>query len=243
MVVMAAPFRPAYVYGVQISGGSDVDMAPVLGLKLGDAAEAITANVGEPTSKTKEDDIDRTLWDYKGRNYSFETDSTRHLVSILVYGYAGIISAMGWEPNWERYVPNSIKGVLDQDQAGLATLRTMDIYIAAGGVSFRPRVTYGGDIRATDPATMSLVADWLKSMGSNLDPGMYSKSIRVTEEGTNYWLPTQAKVVEAMQQEVKPGEVIDLFAVWIGAEDKGKTKAFLVNDYCHCSWIPVLQKK
>lgn len=238
MAIMTAPFRPAYVYGVQISGGSDVDMTPIFGVKLGDTAEAITVNVGEPSSKVKEDGIDRTLWNYEGRNYSFETDSTGRLASILVYGYEGVITAKGWEPNWERYIPNSIKGVLEQDKAYIDALKTADIYIAAGGVPFRPRVTYAGDIRDTDPATMGLVADWLKSMDSSVDPEMYSKSIHVTEDGMDYWLPTQAKVVEAMQQEVKLGQAIDLFAMWVGAKDKGKTKAFLVNDYCDCYWIP-----
>ena len=242
MVVLVAPFRPAYVYGAQISGGSDVDMDSVLGLKLGDPEGAILAKVGEPTSKTKEDGIDRTLWAYDGRNYSFEIDSTGHLVSILVYGYAGVITAKGWEANWERYIPNSIKAVLEQDKEGLATLGTADIYIAAGGVAFRPRVIFTGDIRDTDPATKELITDWLKSMRSNLDPNIYSKSIRVTEDGTDYWLPTQAKVVEAIQQEVKPGEAIDLFAMWLGAKDKGKTKAFFVNDYCSCSWVPIPKK-
>jgi len=235
MVVLSAPFRPAYVYGIQISGGLDVVMTPVLGVSLGDSEDDLLEHVGIPTSKIKEADIDRTLWKYSGRNYSFETDSSGHLVSILIYGYEGTVTAMGWEPSWERYVPNSIAAVVEQDRAGW---EGGDIYIAVGGVRFRPRVTYTGDVRNTSQATTQLLIEWMNTTPGNLSADRFSKSIRVIEDGKEYWLPTQSQVIKAMQENVKPGEAIDLFAIWVGAKDKGKTKAFLVNDYCHCFWVP-----
>ena len=231
MAVMSAPFRPAYVYGIQISGGSDVKMDPVLGVKLGDTAEAILTHVGEPSDKMPEPDMGRDLWTYDGRNYSFETDSTGHLVSILVYGYEGIVAAMGWEPNWERYVPNSIAAVIETDRAGW---EDSDYYIPAGGIRLRPRVTYTGEVRDTSADVLAVIKDFMDTTPANLKPEAFSKSIKVVEDGQEYWLPTQEQVIKAMQGELKPGDATDLFAIWVGASHKGKFKAVVVNEYCRC---------
>src|SRR5215472_5819593 len=79
VVLMTATYRPDFIFGVQIAGGADVDMTPIMGVRLGDTIDKVLANVGAPSEKTAVQGMDRTLWSYDDRNYSFEIDSSGHL--------------------------------------------------------------------------------------------------------------------------------------------------------------------
>lgn len=236
LVLMTAPFRPNYIYGVQIAGGADVEMSPIMGVRLGATADAVLADVGIPTSKKPVTGMDRTLWSYDDRNYSFEVDSSGHLVSILVYGYNGTPSAFGWPASWDRYHPNSIAAVIEADKAGWSDPKD-NYYIAAGGVLFRPRVTFTGEVRPTSAEELDLMNAFFKTMPANLTSSMYPQSIKVIEDGKEYWLPTQSNLLDDLQADFKRGDTtMDLFAIWMGAKDGGKTKVVVVNNYCSCSW-------
>jgi hypothetical protein len=242
MVLMTATFRPAYVYGIQMAGGSDVKMDPIMGVRLGDTEKAVLEHVGEPTSKEPVAGMSRNLWNYAGRNYSFEVDSSGHLVSILVYGYEGVMSARGWPANWDRYHPNSIAAVIEQDRAGWDDPKG-NYYIAAGGILLRPRVRFTGEVRPTSAAAMDLMDNFFKTTPGNLAATMYPQSIKVIEDGKEYWLPVQSTLLDDLQADFKRGDTtMDLFAIWLGAKDGGKTKVVIVNNYCSCSWDSAEEK-
>ena len=211
-------------------------MNPIMGVRLGATADTLLTHVGIPTSKEPVAGMDRTLWSYDGRNYSFEVDSSGHLASILVYGYAGVMSAFNWPSSWDRYQPNSIAAVIENDRAGWGDPKT-DIYIAAGGILLRPRVTFTGEVQATTPAALDLMRDFFKTTPNNLNLDMYPQSIKVVEDGKEYWLPIQSTLLSDLEADFKRGDTtVDLFAIWLGAIDKGKTKVVIVNNYCSCSW-------
>jgi hypothetical protein len=90
MVVLTAPGQPDQVYGVQINGGADVDMEPIMGIRLGDSSFSLLTKIGEPTGKTPIPNSDNTLWTYDDRNYSFIVSSGGDLICIRVYGYTGL---------------------------------------------------------------------------------------------------------------------------------------------------------
>lgn len=239
MVVMPAPFRPNYVFGIQITGGADTPSIPILGLRLGDKSDALLTNIGVPSSKTPVQGMDRTQWNYAGRNYSFEVDSSGQLVSILVYGYRGIMLAQGWGPNWEDYQPNSIAAIIEAERSGW---ETAPHFISAGDNALRPRVTYTGEVRDTPVDALTVIKFFVDTMKLNVKPEVFSKSIKVVEDGKEYWLPAQQTVIEEMQEALKPGDATDLFAVWMGAMDKGRVKVVAVNEYCSCDWVPLPAK-
>ena len=91
-VLYTEPGKPDTVFGVEWHGGADVEMDPVLGLKLGMNASHILAEVGQPSHQAPMADGDDTLWSYYGRNYSFILSSGGDLIGIRVYGYAGLPS-------------------------------------------------------------------------------------------------------------------------------------------------------
>jgi hypothetical protein len=81
--------KPDVVYGIEYHGGADAKVAPILGVNLGDDAAAVLSHVGEPTSRDPEP-LDRTLWAYQGRNYSFEISSGGDLITVRIVGYDGL---------------------------------------------------------------------------------------------------------------------------------------------------------
>lgn len=237
VVLMTATFRPDSIFGIQIAGGSDVKMTPIMGVRLGDTADAVLTHVGQPTKKSSVEGMDRTLWSYDDRNYSFEMDSTGHLASILIYGYRGLMPALGWPSSWERYPPNSIAAVIENDKEGWSDPKNT-YYIAAGGILLRPRVRFTGDVRATTPAARDMMEVFFKTTPGNLSADMYPQSIKVVEEGKEYWLPIQSSLLDDLQADFKRGDTtLDLFAIWLGAKGPtGETKVVIVNNYCLCSW-------
>lgn len=90
VVLLTEPGKPDTVYGVEYHGGADVDMEPVLGLKLGQGAAAILSKVGPPSSKQPVPNSYDSVWTYEDRNYSFTVSSGGDLICIRVYGYAGL---------------------------------------------------------------------------------------------------------------------------------------------------------
>ena len=90
MVILTSSDQPDQVYGVQINGGADVDMDPIMGIRLGDSSFSLLTKVGEPTGKTPIPNSDNTLWSYDDRNYSFILSSGGDLICIRVYGYTGL---------------------------------------------------------------------------------------------------------------------------------------------------------
>jgi hypothetical protein len=235
-VLMTATFRPTYVYGIQVAGGSDVKMDPIMGVRLGDTEQMVLDRVGVPTSKTPVAGMDRNLWSYAGRNYSFEVDSGGHLASILVYGYEGVMAARGWPASWDRYHPNSIAAVIEEDRAGWEDPKD-NYYIAAGGIFLRPRVRFTGEVRPTSAEALDLMDNFFKTTPGNLTAAMYPQSMKVVEDGKEYWLPVQSTLLGDLQADCKHGDTtVDLFAIWLGAKDGGKTKVVIVNNYCSCSW-------
>lgn len=98
VVLYLEPNNPNTVYGMEFHGGADVDMEPVMGIRLGDSAFTVLKNVGQPSAKTRLPGTDNSVWTYDGRNYSFTFSSGGDLITIRVYGYDGLAQKPGSRP-------------------------------------------------------------------------------------------------------------------------------------------------
>jgi hypothetical protein len=87
--LLTEPGKPDVVYGIEYHGGADAKVPPILGVNLGDDASAVLSRVGEPSSRSPAP-LDRTLWAYEGRNYSFEISSGGDLITVRIVGYDGL---------------------------------------------------------------------------------------------------------------------------------------------------------
>lgn len=232
VTLTAAKFRPGYLYGMKLTGEPDPALPNLNGVHLGDTAYDLMRHLGVPDSK---EPLPRnfTRWNYENRNYSFEVSSGGDVISMQVYGYAGLMLAQGWRGDWESYVPNSIAAVIDAERPhweGSAG------YLAGNGIPIRPRVIYTAETSVTPPATLELIRSYLQSAAKDVTPEMYQRSVKVLEDGQEYWLPVQYALLKDMQKNLKSGDPVDLFVVWLGAANGGATKVAVVNNYCSCSW-------
>lgn len=95
--LLTEPGKPDVVYGIEYHGGADAKVPPILGVNLGDDASAVASRVGEPSSRSPAP-LDRTLWAYEGRNYSFEISSGGDLITVRIVGYDGLSTAPSASP-------------------------------------------------------------------------------------------------------------------------------------------------
>ena len=59
----------------------------------------------------------------------------------------------------------------------------------------------------------------------------FKREVKVREGGVDYWLPVQEVLVPAMTSELRQGEEIELFVIYVGQVD-GR-HLFLVNAFEH----------
>jgi hypothetical protein len=88
--VFTTPGDGGEVAGVAINGGADVDMEPIMGIRLGDGAFEILTRFGPPDSKETVPGTERTRWNYADRNYAFDVSSGGDIIGIRIYGYVGL---------------------------------------------------------------------------------------------------------------------------------------------------------
>jgi len=74
---------------VQIAGDGSAPMAPFAGVSLGASADEVTRKIGRPSKTERLTDPPVEVWRYENRNYSFEFDKDKKLVSIQIFGFDG----------------------------------------------------------------------------------------------------------------------------------------------------------
>jgi hypothetical protein len=95
---------------------------------------------------------------------------------------------------------------------------------------YRVAVAYRGKKRAIDWMVREVfIAGWCKSFSQPHLKDLFQREIEVTEAGRSYWLPIQDSLVDALDQEVKPGAPADLYVVYAGTA--GKRQVFLVMEF------------
>lgn len=246
IVYRTAPFRREFVFGVQISGEANPKVLPVHGVGLGDPATKILENIGEPSSKARVEGLNRTLWVYEGRNYSFEVDQAQQVVSIAVLGYDGVMTGKGWPKNWERYRPHSLGAVIERYRTSpedAASAKKRYYGLVPIGVPVRPRVIYTGTFRETDPLVLEHLEHWWKSTDRGESRvSHYRQSMMVVEAGSQRWVAVQDSLIESMREELRPGDPVDLFVIFAGqvggegVPPESHLPSMFVNEFCGCSW-------
>ncbi len=88
--VFTSPENPDQVAGVSINGGADVEMQPIMGIRLGDGAFELLTRVGPPDRKVPVPGTERTRWIYGDRNYAFDVSNGGDIIGIRIYGSLGL---------------------------------------------------------------------------------------------------------------------------------------------------------
>jgi hypothetical protein len=157
------------------------------------------------------------------------------VVGVLNLG-APIRSAAA-QTSWDRYKPGTLSAVMDQH----------DSSIRAGSVDRRPswvvtgnqfptlaRVRYRGDSRPVDSIRLEIVRHWgVSFLRDSSIARAFHREYLFQEGNQSLWLPVQDSVARYFARELKPGQDVTLYVLWLGAYYAGKdiTWAFIVTEF------------
>jgi hypothetical protein len=94
---------------------------------------------------------------------------------------------------------------------------------------YRVSVTYRGKKRGVEGHTAIFIESWCKTFSQPHLAALFEREIEVTEGGRSYWLPIQESLVEALDEEVKPGAAVELYLVYAGTA--GRRQVFLAMEF------------
>jgi hypothetical protein len=162
-------------------------------------------------------------WWARGRQAAMHRAT--HLVALALVGL-GIVStaAVAQTFNPSRYQPSTLEAIIGlyPGQPGI-TLNP--------DLPFRVPVTYTGQFRGLAQDSRRLIEAWSAAMAGADVTGAFRRELAVEEHGQLYWLSVQEVLVPQMKGELRAGESVELFAIYIGQID-GR-HVFLINAFDH----------
>ena len=98
----------------------------------------------------------------------------------------------------------------------------------------RALVVYKGDSRPLDPNRREILRGWgLAFQRDSTVADNFTREYLFQEGDQALWLPVQDTVASYFQKELKPGQLVTLYAMFLGAYYAGRdiTWAFIVNEF------------
>lgn len=144
------------------------------------------------------------------------------LFALALVTWAGASELAAFD--FSRYRPRMMKELIEEykPQPGLAITRD---------IAIRAKVTYSVEFRDLPEDSRRLIAAWAEAFNVPGAPQAFRQELKVIEATREYWVPVQEVLVSAMKRELRHGEEIELFTIYIGQVD-GR-HIFLVNEFRH----------
>ena len=148
-----------------------------------------------------------------------------HLACLALVGL-GILATVAVAQTFDssRYQPSTLEAIVGQYPGRPGIILNPD-------VPFRVRVTYTGRFRPLAPDTRRLIEAWSAAMAGADVAGAFRRELDVEQRGQRYWLALQEVLVPQMKGELRAGEAIELFVIYIGQIDA--RHVFLINAFDH----------
>jgi hypothetical protein len=148
------------------------------------------------------------------------------LAAIVVAATLATASRLGAAEAFDpaRYQPGRLSDVASVVPAAGASLTLPDFPILA-------RVQYLGELRPLPEDSQRHIEAWAEAMGIPEALAAFRREVKVSESGTEYWLPVQEALVQKMTSELRVRETIEVFVIHIG-HTSGRP-IFLVNAFDH----------
>lgn len=156
----------------------------------------------------------------------------------------GIICFLGltlYAPNclaqeqWDAYQPRKLSEIIELNQSALVEPNSrVHFLFTADSFPSRVKVVYTGKSRAISKENAEVVSAWAKVRQVDKKiVDLFEREILFTENSVEHWLPIQKQLIPFLEQEVKVGDPVELFVIWIGARKEGKREdwVFLINEF------------
>lgn len=126
--------------------------------------------------------------------------------------------------DYSRYRPALLRDVADDvvGHRGLAVFRDVPV---------RTRASYLGEFRDLPDDSRRLIGAWGEAMGVTGMLDVFRREAKFRQGGRDYWLPAQEALATAMEAELRAGELVEVFVIYVGRVD-GRA-IFLVNAFDH----------
>lgn len=138
------------------------------------------------------------------------------------------------EDPWAKYGPGKLSDIIKANSSPTMQ-RQRGVDIAVGSAAVKARVVYIGKSRSIPDDKRSLIKLWMQSNKYSEEMfQMFTEEFLFREDNIDYWLPVQSVLITHFKKEMRAGEPVDLFAVWIGitfAEPGKRQHVFLVNEF------------
>lgn len=148
-------------------------------------------------------------------------------VLLACYGLAN------GQDTWDRHKTRTLSEIVQQ-HSDSETLKGSDAFFTGDEFPSQVRVTYTGSSRKVSTARQDHIASWTKTTGRSPEIGkLFDTEMLFIEGSVEYWLPVQRQVIPYFSKELKKGERVTLYTVWIGGyKCTGKWDwIFLVNEF------------
>lgn len=144
--------------------------------------------------------------------------SMRQFLQVLFC--AGFFTSLGLAQfNFGQYRPATLDSLTKRHQ-GLMSKKN-DLNLAKINPHYRVTVLYGDSIRPTELNTERLIKKWFKSvLRQDYLDGLFSKEMLFFENDTTYWIPVEQSLIEYFEEEVSPGDRVEIYMTLIGATKK-----------------------
>jgi hypothetical protein len=108
-----------------------------------------------------------------------------------------------------RYRPSTIEAVIRDLPTHRETVVMKELPI-------RTQVTYTGEFRELPADSHHHIRVWADLMQVSDAPRLFTQELKVSERETAYWFPVQEPLVPSMRAELRPGQTIEVFLLFIG---------------------------
>ncbi len=160
------------------------------------------------------------------------------LISLLLgsgaaTGQASDVCSWTQEGSWANYQTGTLKDVEEE----LAPPKPEGVGHTPTGLPVKVSVSYGGESRPVSAFNQDAIATFADAQTSSPQPNiteLFTEEYLFTESGKDYWLPLQKQMIPFLNQELTPGDQVQLLALWIGySHPQGEVNhTFLVNEFC-----------
>lgn len=144
------------------------------------------------------------------------------VVAAALATASGLGAAEAFDP--ARYQLGRLSDVASVVPPAGASMTLLDFPI-------RARVQYLREFRPLPEDSQRHIKAWAEAMGIPEAPSAFRREVKLSESGTEYWLPVQQALVQKMTSELRPRETIEVFVIHIG-HTSGRP-IFLVNAFDH----------
>ena len=149
-------------------------------------------------------------------------------LTVLMCVFAFVAATCAWSQSsdhWEDYEPRTLQSIIAMHVDDVKDLDSKEKVVLLTGDSFRSRVRliYLGDSRPLSAKRSKLLDFWRKMLKDQAPPAdVFSTEVLFKEGADEHWIVVQKPLLDALPKEVKRGQPVNAYVIWIGAIKVGK---------------------